>query len=380
MPMYTALDPAEPADRRTAEGLLRLKAALDAQVPARTLDQTLLLATWNIREFDSGKFGDRTDEPLHYIAEVIDKFDLVAVQEVNDDLRAFNRLLGFLGRRWRYLLSDVTVGTAGNRERMAFLYDSSKITFSGLAGEIVLPPVKVGGRTTPAEQLARTPYLVAFQAGWLKFALCTVHIYYGDDVAEEPRRVQEISKLAQLLAARAASASPDSRNTILLGDFNIFSTGDSTLKAMTDAGFVVPSAVLELTTSLDRTKHYDQVAFTGEDLSDSAEGLHAGAFPMYDTVYRSEDEKTYRSLMGSAYAKKKTGSNRTDRERTTYYNQWRTHQMSDHLPLWVEIPIDFSGEYLERKSATPRRARTSARARPASRPGAEAALAPPLEA
>ena len=28
------------------------------------------------------------------------------------------------------------------------------------------------------------------------------------------------------------------------------------------------------------------------------------------------------------------------------YNQWRTYQMSDHLPLWAEFRIDFSDEYL----------------------------------
>ncbi|MEZ4849611.1 MAG: hypothetical protein R3B93_13535 [Bacteroidia bacterium] len=34
-------------------------------------------------------------------------------------------------------------GSAGNMERMAFLYDTRKVTFGGLASEIVLPPMKV---------------------------------------------------------------------------------------------------------------------------------------------------------------------------------------------------------------------------------------------
>ena len=29
-----------------------------------------------------------------------------------------------------------------------------------------------------------------------------------------------------------------------------------------------------------------------------------------------------------------------------YYTEWCTFQMSDHLPLWVELKIDFSNEYL----------------------------------
>ena len=29
------------------------------------------------------------------------------------------------------------------------------------------------------------------------------------------------------------------------------------------------------------------------------------------------------------------------------YKTWRTHQMSDHLPMWIELHIDFSDAYLE---------------------------------
>ncbi len=31
------------------------------------------------------------------------------------------------------------------------------------------------------------------------------------------------------------------------------------------------------------------------------------------------------------------------------YKQWQTHQMSDHLPLWVELKIDYTDEYLQHK-------------------------------
>jgi hypothetical protein len=29
------------------------------------------------------------------------------------------------------------------------------------------------------------------------------------------------------------------------------------------------------------------------------------------------------------------------------YSTWRTYQMSDHLPMWVELHIDFTQEYLD---------------------------------
>ena len=40
------------------------------------------------------------------------------------------------------MVSDVTEGSAGNQERMAFLFDRRKIRFSGVAGEIVIPPIE----------------------------------------------------------------------------------------------------------------------------------------------------------------------------------------------------------------------------------------------
>lgn len=48
--------------RRTMDCLKRLHPALSAGIPARTSTDTLLLATGNIREFDSGKYGYRSDE------------------------------------------------------------------------------------------------------------------------------------------------------------------------------------------------------------------------------------------------------------------------------------------------------------------------------
>jgi hypothetical protein len=35
-----------------------------------------------------------------------------------------------------------------------------------------------------------------------------------------------------------------------------------------------------------------------------------------------------------------------------YLSTWRTFQMSDHLPLWVELKTDFSDEYLTRLKNT----------------------------
>ena len=51
------------------------------------------------------------------------------------DLRALKDLQYRLGPNWSYLVSDVTRGTAGNQERLAYLYDTRKVRFLGIAGD-----------------------------------------------------------------------------------------------------------------------------------------------------------------------------------------------------------------------------------------------------
>lgn len=67
--------------QRTIDNLIALRAQLDREIPEKTARNSLLLATWNIRAF--GK-DSRTKESLYYIAEILSRFDLIAIQEVRD--------------------------------------------------------------------------------------------------------------------------------------------------------------------------------------------------------------------------------------------------------------------------------------------------------
>jgi len=349
VPYYADLDPASERDSRTASRLIDLKAKL-GEIPLRTIDN-LLLATWNIREFDSAKYGERTRESLLYIAEIVSRFDLVAVQEVREDLEALNRLRHYLGRWWRYILTDVTEGKPGNQERMAFLYDERKVSFGGLAGEVVIPPIAMGRKKyRPADQLARTPFIVGFRVGWFAFTICTTHILYGTKAAEDPRRVEEIRLLAEFLAARAKEPFAWAPNMVLLGDFNIFSPKDKTMQALLDAGFDVPEGLRKHPSNAPRTKHYDQIAFITTDVTDQLQGAKGGVLNYYGTVYTDKDERIYVGDMGAAYRKTSRGKARDAAGKRRYYRDWRTYQMSDHLPMWVELSTDFSARYLKEKA------------------------------
>ena len=359
MPFYYDLNADDPHDQRTAQRLLELRTKLHAPaeeggygVPGRTLNETLLLATWNIREFDSSKGGDRLKESIYYIAEIVSHFDLVAVQEVREDLDALQRLVRLLGDHWSYIVTDVTEGAQGNRERLAYLFDTRKVRFGGVSGEVVIPPIRDRRKKTyvPSNQLARTPYLAGFQVGWFKFMLCTVHIVYGSATRDDPRRVREIQELARFLKKRATEGSAWANNFIVLGDFNIFAPGDPTFAALTNAGFVIPEEIQQLPNNVARNKHYDQIGFLLNRKDSNFTGK-AGIINFYDTVFTDNDEAIYVEAMGDRYHTTTKGKQKDRRGQRRYYRtNWRTFQMSDHLPMWVELNIDFAQEYLKRKS------------------------------
>lgn len=328
--------------------IVLLKDKLSETIPQKTVDDTLLLATWNIREFDSEKYGPRLESTYYYMAEIISHFDIVAIQEVRDDLTAFKKLMRILGNDWDYIASDITEGKAGNGERMAFVYDKRKVRFTCMAGELVLPEKK-GGKTL---QFARTPYIVSFQSGWFKFNITTAHAYYGKGKPGMKRRIDEIREAALFLKKRAERETKmiqdkqkkkemasrwDNYSYVLLGDFNIINREDETYQALTKGtSFVIHDGVLKHNlegTNVKRDMFYDQIAFLKKD--DHLEmGDKAGVFDFFNYVFTEDD---------LSYYKPKIKGQKT----TKFYKEWRTYQMSDHLPLWVEMKINFSRKYLE---------------------------------
>jgi endonuclease/exonuclease/phosphatase family metal-dependent hydrolase len=321
--------------------LLQLRKGL-AAIPSKKPGH-VLMATWNIREFGGSKHGGRSEEAYYCIAEILDRFDIIAVQEVRANLQALDRVMSLLGRDWDRIFTDVSYAQGGNQERIAFLWDRNKVRFTGLAGELVLPPTQ----SQQLAQIARTPFICGFQAGWAKFNLCAVHIYYGKTAPDEPRRVEEIDQISQLLAGKAKdyiardektrrTYSPE--NLVLLGDFNIFKKSDTTFKTLTKNGFVLPEALMKdelLGSNVARDKFYDQIVFFKEvrDIKNTA----AGIFDFYEHVFSEKDAARF-------VAAKKVADK-------AKFKDWRTYQMSDHLVMWTEFTVDKTDDYLQQLGA-----------------------------
>lgn len=315
---------------RTIDRLLALRAGIARDVSPRNKQETFHLASWNIRDFGGSRLNPspRSPESLLYIAEVISAFDLVAVQEVNENMTVFKKVTDLLGPHWNYIVTD----QSGNMERLAFVFDTRKIRFRHIAGEIVLP--KKNGINP--DQFNRTPFMVSFQAGWFKFNICTVHIYYGSATNLGPRK-REIHDIAEFFTKRQKK---DKETYILLGDFNILNPKDPTMDALLGSGFIVPKE-LRRPTALASGNYYDQIALCAREKIVQIE--KAGCFHWQDYVYRDEpDYPIYKPLMP-----KTTKNGKPAKTDLAAYKRWRTWQMSDHLPLWAEIKMDFTESYLQ---------------------------------
>src|SRR5688500_7057808 len=88
----------EDDDDRNAviENIIRLRKSLSANIPEKRISDNLILGTWNIREFGNTKYNGRMTEAYYYIAEIISRFDLIALQEVRDDLSDINTVCKIL--------------------------------------------------------------------------------------------------------------------------------------------------------------------------------------------------------------------------------------------------------------------------------------------
>ena len=305
-----------------------LSRSLDSVIPPKT-DSNLLIATWNIRRFGSLTrewTADPTDTPkrdlrgLRAICEIVSRFDVIAIQEVTGDLRSLRDMMEFLGSDWSFLMTDITLGAAGNDERMAFVFNNTRLQPSGLACELVVPPEWLGeiAEDSLRSQFARTPYAVAFRRDDATFILVTLHVEYGESSQD---RIPELKGIARWMADWARREKQWGHNFIVLGDFNIDRRGDAAWEALCCTGLTVPDDLNRVPRSIfadpanpDLNKFYDQVAWFTTSSGSAALTMDyrkGGSFDFLPHVYTG------------------AGLNKTS----------ISHRISDHYPLWVEFGL-----------------------------------------
>jgi endonuclease/exonuclease/phosphatase family metal-dependent hydrolase len=276
------------------------------KVPSRKLNENLIVATWNIRQFSNNK----TKRALQYIADICERFDIIALQEVKTDLRGLDGLLKLLPGNYKFLVSDPT----GNHERFAFLYDKRSVINTGLVCEIGF---NVPAGTHQGFQLHRMPYCASFRAGRFDFVMASVHIFFGSSAAELAHREEEIKQLIQFIDRRSKTDSNKvfDQDFFVVGDFNIEDVADRFFKALKSKKFSTPAGKDDLKTNFARTRTFDKIAWVNRP-SFAPTGA-CNVVPFGKVLFQDKSPK------GGA------------------------KEISDHLPLWAEFEINKLSQKLD---------------------------------
>lgn len=308
-----------------AEGLLALKKRIGAaQIPPSQLDQTVNVAVWNVREFGKVK---RTQAAIHFIAEILGQFDLIALVELRDDLTDLGRVLPILGPSWDVVYSDWMDDAGGNKERTAFLYDNRAVTFNGLAAEIDAPRKKDGTEYLADHSFWRAPYMCSFRAGNFDFIAIATHTRWGKELQG---RQDELQMLADWIEHRFKNRFVEDHDLIVMGDFNTPKLGDPLFQALISKGLQIPDSLVNLKagsqvvkgSNLGKDARYDQILHlpTLKKRFTNSGGL-LDFFVNDACIKELFPDKTY--------------------TRTKF-----TYQLSDHFPVWVQLDTDIDGERL----------------------------------
>jgi len=247
----------------------------DFGLPTRR-NKSVVIGTFNIRAL--GEVSNRTPQSWAFLTEICSRCDLVAIQEVKDDLSGLRKIKDGLGDKFGLVVSDVTgvnYGRGGGTpERLAFLFRWDRISRMELASDIsydrsaVIDTLKenrvawnkyltdsnkydeaqadykaakkqakdngLPDPPKPTEKLPeppgfltfiRQPHTAAFeilakgQAKPIQFMAVNTHLNYGDFPSE---RAAEFDALIQWLTLRAKRQDTMYyENMILLGDCNL---------------------------------------------------------------------------------------------------------------------------------------------------------------
>ena len=338
------------AKRRTIKNLLALRKGLESEVPDKISDKNLLICTWNIKEF--GHTDQRLPEAYFYIAEILNRFDLIAVQEVKKTLDDLKIIMRLLGSDWDYMINDITEGSKGNSERSAYIFNTNRVQTVGIAGEITLWDKLTQNSTV--KQLRRSPHMTGFAAGWKKFSLVNLHLTPGKSAAAVAERTEEIRLLAQAIKHKRNRNNLWNRNTILLGDMNLYRSKDQQgIAYLNQADFIEANSLQGVKTAVSASESYDRIFLDIDryfQIAADDKGVHqAGVFNFFDYVYQLSNAESYKTKMKADYGGSKLDLNiKTDRAK--YFNHpWRKNQMSDHYPVWVEIVTDSTEGFLNSK-------------------------------
>jgi len=231
----------------------------------------LTICTFNIRIFSN---KSRTDEDLRYIAGILKKYDLVAIEELRDEtvLRRTVAELKVQGFDYAYEASP-PVGH-GVKERYAFLYRPDKVTV-----------IKHGKIYPDANnEFIRPPYYAYFKSGKFDFILVANHILFGNSLSTRRLELKALSKAYSYIQ----NEDPKEKDVIVVGDFNCPPTdeGWSDIKEYPTMVYLIKPPAK---TTITDTSLYDNFWFQTQYVTEytGKEGIDK----FDETIFDNDDKK-----------------------------------------------------------------------------------------
>ncbi|MEO9892996.1 endonuclease/exonuclease/phosphatase family protein [Aurantibacter sp.] len=282
-------------------------------IPDKSNDK-LLIGSWNIANLG---LQIRMEDHYEILAEILNWFDVIAIQEVNDNLVGLRAIESFMPSNYNLVFSD----KGGNNERSAFIYDSSLINQLELVGEISVPPkdhayIKLKGVTSKFTGFDRNPYLCSFQWKNETFILITIHSFSGGkSKVDLERRALEAYAVGRYADLRNGSKNAFSKNIIALGDFNIpmIEKGDVVYEALIKRGLKLPEHSTRVYSNISNDSMYDQIAFLP---SIKSKIVTHGVFDFDDAIFPELWENSISD-----------------------FKKYLRYYISDHRPMWMQLDL-----------------------------------------
>jgi len=372
-------------------------------LPARD-NETVLLASWNIRKFGSlleqGQ-PNRSAGAWRLIERFCARCDFLAIQEGQDDLASVRHLRDRLnavrpGADYRIMASDLTgraPGSSGLGERFAFLFDHQRVDSGEIASDLTFDQSEIlknintaineyrkqildeqAGDSMAARALAwvqtftgfykdklpaffqfiRSPHLATFKikgdAGHsYELACVNAHLLSGRAIERE----REFFALLEWLLRRSGiNGQMDAPITILLGDLNLDFKSDNDARRTAIEEYVV-------TINSQQSRDAARVNFPFLDTPPGREPIRSNSREneTFDHIaWFSNDDRFPRGRHNGL-----AGHDGFDYGMFNFLKLFREagpgllpngkpafgkfeHDVSDHMPIWVRLPVPSAGQ------------------------------------
>ncbi len=138
---------------------------------------------------------------------------------------------------------------------------------------------------------------------------------------------------------------------MIMGDTNVYTDDDDILELFTSSEFKEVVDLQGKPTNVVQSEIYDRIFFHETEyfqVYDMEVGQTGNVFKFFDHVYREPDFVSYKRWMKQHKGKPETLVD-NDAYRKYFKRFWRGNQMSDHYPVWIQLNIDSTDDFLSEK-------------------------------